>query len=163
MTKLTAAQIDALIEEMALRVKAYLKTEKCVREADNLDPKTATVEEICEGCDIPPSMWCTVKERAWELGIPLTHGYFSAYYLGNEGEQSRCIVQYYMSLRGQAKAACRGLMALGKSGTLQDGIDYARQMIGIPLTDVPKLMKALDIELPDEAVQLLLESGELPD
>lgn len=162
MAKMTAKQKDQMITDMALQVKAYLKDSGAERKADNIPMKKddcRTVDEICVACDIPPSLWQNVKVRAWDLGIPLTHGYFLPYYLGTDGEVARCIIQYFTVVNGLIRSLSQGFMALGKSGTLEDAAKYARQQIGIPLSSVPKLMDACGMPLSEEQTRLL-ESGD---
>jgi len=161
-SKLTAKEKDQMLTDMALQVVNLLKGHGCVREADNVEPPWLTIEDILTQCDIPPSLWRSVKVRALELGYPLTHGYFTGYYIGRDGEQARSVVQQYTTLRGIAESSCETIMAIGRSGKLKDAEKYARLQIGIALADIPKLMAALDMTLP-EAAAGVLESGEVPE
>lgn len=159
MKRLTKEQLDQMITDMAHQVMRFLKDSGAVRKADNVEPPWFSKDEICDRCDIPPAMFGAVKERAWELGEPLCHGYFTGWYVGFAGEQMRCMVQHHAVIAGLADSASRGFMAFGKSGTLKEGADYLKRA-GLKLCDFPALMKVLRKPLPPEATQFLLDSGD---
>lgn len=149
---------DEMLTALAYNAARHLRSVGAVRRADNVDPPTVSVQELCEVLEIPESMWSAVRNRAWEEGLPLVFGYFSGYYLGTKGEQARLFVHGYYVMRGMAEAITEGFVSLSRSGTLDDAERYARLQLNCPLNSLPEMMKVLESPLPMEISQLL-ESG----
>lgn len=159
MKRLTAKEKDQMITDMAHQVMENLKGHGAKRQAHNATPTWRCKDDICKECDIPVILWGAVKERAWELGLPLAHDYYTGWYVGFKGEQMRCMKQHETVIKGIANSASRAFMAFGNSGTLQQGKKVLAEF-GISLCDFPTIMKALGKPLPREAEQLLLEAGD---
>jgi hypothetical protein len=143
---------------MAYAVTNHLRGVGCVRKADNVQPDTMTVDEICERFDLSPSMWKAVRNKCKELGIPLVHGYFDAYYIGKKGEEARTLIHGQEVIRGIAESLRDDFCYLGKNGTINDAQDYARITFNRSLYELPKMLHALGAKLP-ESVTKVLASG----
>ena len=147
------------LTDTAHALQHHLKSVGCVRKADNVDPDTMTVLEICDKFELTSAMWSAVRVKAWELDIPLCYGYFDGYYIGKKGEQIRNVVSMGFIMDGMARSMQEQFMILGQNGTMDDAREYARVSLNVGLTKFINRLKALGLPLPREAVKAL-QSGE---
>ena len=151
-------ELDAMLTDYAYSTKRHLEDVGAIRRADNLEPDTVSVDDICEAIGIPDSLWSSVKERMLELGMPIALQYFGGYYIGKPGEQATIIKHSQAQILGVAKSCQNAILLQAKAGTIEEANKWAREHWGRPLDELPKMLKALGVPLP-HPLHNLLESG----
>ena len=158
---MTAQEQDAMLEEMALRIKRLLDQKECIRKADNVQPNWMAKEDICEYLEISPSMFTAAIDRAGELGLPLCYDFMTGYYVGFPGEQAKIGMAKYRAGVGLINSSRKDFVNLIQSGSKED----ARQYLLLGGFDGEKFFKAfrgVNKPLPVQVEKALEDVRQLP-
>ena len=132
---------------LARRAQQWMLKMGYLKDHDNKDFDTVTVDEICSAAEILPSQWQPIKARMMTMQPALCQCY-RGHYLGDRPEQATVIANNTKHLASRRETLIRQVESQAEAGLLRDAFDFLREQLGIDVKKVAWFLRGRTIRLP---------------